>query len=85
MAMSDPGPARDDDCDYDMDAPHPDCWCDGDGMIVVCIDDCCRGSGGCGRYDDYTCYAVCPCGWLVMVLISWELLRETKDVLRQDA
>ena len=55
--------AHDDDpLDEDFDYVPPwDCSCDGDGMRIVCIDDMCRGSGGCGRYSDRSCYEVCSC------------------------
>ncbi len=47
-----------------LDELHPDCRCDGDGLIVTCPDDLCRSDGGCGRFADRGCYAVCPCAAL---------------------
>lgn len=51
------------DHDYDGEQTCQRCDADAEGMIIVCIDDMCRGSDGCGRYDDPSCYQVCPdCG-----------------------
>lgn len=38
------------------------CDCDpdlGGGLKVVCVDDVCRATGGCGRFTDATCYGPC--------------------------
>src|SRR6185436_19397071 len=35
-----------------------ECHCNGDGWIVVCVDDMCRGSGECIHGDGM---ALCPC------------------------
>lgn len=50
-----------DPCDeeWDEDDGREPCECDGDGFVIVCIDDMCRGSGGCGRVLDPSCYAIC--------------------------
>lgn len=44
---------------YDSDDwVHPDCRCDGSGVIMVCCDDMCRGAGECIHGDGMK---VCPC------------------------
>ena len=43
------------------DEPHPDCRCDGSGIIITCPDDLCRGAGHCIHGDGMK---LCPCGAL---------------------
>ena len=45
--------------DYDYD---DGCSLCEDGYIIVCMDDLCRASDGCGRFSDPTCYKICPNG-----------------------
>ena len=51
------------DADYQPmeDMPHPDCRCDGNGIIITCPDDVCRGAGHCRHGDGMK---LCPCGAL---------------------
>ena len=47
--------------DWDQYEPEQGCArCDGEGLIVVCPDDMCRATEGCGRFADRSCYRVCP-------------------------
>jgi hypothetical protein len=40
--------------------PHDTCWkCDGVGVLLVCIDDLCRGAGECMHGDGYAECGVC--------------------------
>lgn len=57
--MRDDDDRIDDDDWYEEDGPECDPRCE-DGVIVVCPDDMCRGSGGCGRYGNASCYRYCP-------------------------
>ncbi len=51
-------PESDGDDDYPTDNEDPYCYrCDCKGMILICIDDLCRGAGDCIHGDGW---AVCP-------------------------
>ena len=51
-------PEYDPEIDYEHGCPH----CN-DGVQLICPDSLCRGSGGCMKYSDTSCYRTCPhCG-----------------------
>lgn len=51
---------------YDeADDPYPTCWkCGGEGFVVVCIDDMCRGAGECMHGDGEQICPVCKGDYL---------------------